>query len=76
MFRRSNENLNKNKLVPGLLGMAAIDLILSWGEFWNFRLEKPLSAESLVSCSVGVWRIMMRAMQKMEAWLVKFQREV
>jgi hypothetical protein len=43
---------------------------------WNFGLEKPLGIKSLVDYSIGACKIrMLRAVQKTEARLVKFQRE-
>jgi hypothetical protein len=43
---------------------------------WNFELEKPLSAKSLVSCSVGPWKKRtLRVVQIMKAWLAKFRRK-
>jgi hypothetical protein len=44
---------------------------------WSFRLEKPLNNQSSVSCSGGTWKIrMLKAMEMMEAWLVKCPKEV
>ena len=58
------------------LGRAARFSSYPCGRFWNFGLEKPLSIQSLVSCSVGAWKIQMsKAVQNTEAWPVAFQRE-
>lgn len=44
---------------------------------WDVGLEKPLSVQSLVSCSVGLWKIrMLEAVQRMETWLAMFKGEV
>ena len=41
---------------------------------WKFD-RKGTSVENLVSCSIGAWKMrLLRAMQMMEAWLVKLQR--
>jgi hypothetical protein len=42
---------------------------------WNVGLEYPFIVKSFVRCFVGAWKIMWRTAQKMEACLVKFQRE-
>jgi len=44
---------------------------------WNFEVEKSLSVESSVSGAAGTWKVgMLRAVQSMKAWLVKFHRGV
>ena len=45
------------------------------GRTLDFGLEKPLSVESSVVCSVGAWKKRCLTIEMMEAWLVKFQRE-
>jgi hypothetical protein len=41
----------------------------------NFGPEDPFTGKNFVKCCVGAWKIMLKTVQKMEAWLVKFQRE-
>lgn len=43
---------------------------------WNFRLKKRLGAQHFVGCSSrSVKDKIPREMQKMEAWIVTFQRK-
>jgi hypothetical protein len=42
---------------------------------WNFGPEDPFNVKSSVGCCIGASKITLKTLQKMEAWLVKFQRE-
>jgi hypothetical protein len=42
---------------------------------WNVGLEDLFGVKSFVRCCVGACKIMLRTVQKIEAWLVKFQRK-
>jgi hypothetical protein len=44
--------------------------------FCKIELGKPLSVQGLMNCSMEVRKVrVLRKGQRMEAWLVKFQRE-
>lgn len=39
---------------------------------WNWGLEKPMSVQSVMSCTVEAWKIkILRVVQMMKAWFVK-----
>lgn len=44
---------------------------------WSSRLEKPLSTQGRVDCSLETWKErMLRVIQPIEVWVMKFQGDI
>lgn len=59
------------------LWLTALIFHRHWNFYRNWKGEgEKLRAQSLMACSVWTWKIMLRAMQTMEADLMEFQRKI
>jgi hypothetical protein len=75
MFCAGIETPTKTKGVRYSCDSLTMILGRLWKDFGPLSYKSYWDVKSCVGCSIGVWKIMLRTVQTMEAWLVKFQRE-